>query len=146
MIFFKDLTDSEKELLLSAPALVTVLIGAADNDFTTGEKERAAKAVHFRSTVGDAILKEYFQMANQNFDANVEDIYRTYGNNTDAIAAKIAEINPILEKLDTRFASALVENLKSIARAIAQASGGVLGFLEISKEEEHYINLDMIEW
>lgn len=146
MIFFKDLSEAEKALVLSAPALVTVLIGAADNEFTQSEKDRGSKAVQFRSTVGDPILKEYFQLANEVFIENVEDIYRTYGNNTDNIAEKLAEINPILKKLDTRFAAALVDNLRSLAKAIAQASGGVLGFLEISKEEAHYINLGMIEW
>lgn len=146
MIFFKDLSEEEKTLLLSAPALVTVLIGTADQNFTEDERERGEKAVHFRANVGDPILKEYFGMVDGTFEENVENIFQTYGNNTDAIAEKLAELNPIIQKLDRRFASALEDNLRSLALAIAQTSGGILGFMGVSQEEEHYLNLDMIKW
>ena len=54
------LSTEEVNLVLNTPALVSLLIGGADNNFDNEEKERAKKIVAFRKTTGDPLLFEYF--------------------------------------------------------------------------------------
>ncbi len=145
MDFLKNLTEDERTLVLEAPALVTVLIGSADNNFTKDEEIRAKKAAHFRSIQGDPLLFDYFSQVDKDFDRVLDHYTQKFENDTDAIANKLSELNGPLKKLDTRYAAALTKNLRSIALAVAESSGGLLGFLSVSKEEAYYADLKMIE-
>ena len=54
-------------------------------------------------------------------------------------------MNEILIKLDKTLAIKFYESLKDFAKKIAEASGGVLGYMSIGYEESKLIQLKMIK-
>ena len=59
---------------------------------------------------------------------------------------EIAQINPILAKLDEHYREKLVESFRSLAEQVAEGSGGIMGFFSTSKEESTLMKLEMIEF
>jgi hypothetical protein len=145
---FHALTEVEKQMLLDAPALITVLIAGAEGKIDHDEEERAKRAVAFRSITGDPFLFEYYQNVEPTFDSKVAEIVATYPKNTaertQALSDALSKLNPVLGKLEKIFAEALVHNWKNLADAIARASGGFLGYFTISGKERKLIDLPMI--
>lgn len=57
---------------------------------------------------------------------------------------EIEKLNEVLALVDGLYAKALLKSWKSLAREVAGASGGFLGMLNVSYEEEHLLDLAMI--
>lgn len=146
----ENLTEDERELVLLAPALVTVLISGADNDFSKEEEEQAFKAVHFRGILGDQLLFDYYKAVDHSFASSVNHIKQKYEGNADQrgerITQELAKLNDILPKIDKKFAHVLLDNWRSLAKSIAKADGGIFGYGSISYEEGELIGLEMITY
>lgn len=144
------LKDDERELVMRAPSLICVLIGGADGEFDKKEIDQAITAVHFRSKQGEALLQEYYEAVDKEFEAVLMHVAQKYeGDEHDRakkIIAALSELSSILPKLDRRFAKLLLEDWKSLAKSVANATGGFLGYAKISVEESHYTELEMIEF
>ena len=144
------LTEDERELVLQAPALISVLIGGADSNFDEKEMEHAVKAVTYRSLQGEPLLYNYYKKVELSFESVMLHFTQKYeGDANDrakAINAELAKLNDILPKLDDRYAHVLVENWRSFAKGIAKASGGFLGYHQISMDESHVVELEMITY
>ena len=74
-----------------------------------------------------------------------------YGNlqvkeRTRVLVEELTKLNDILPKLNDIYARAYLKSLRSLAHAIAEVSGGLLGFLDISYEEKHLTALEMITY
>ncbi|MBX7226331.1 MAG: hypothetical protein K1X55_09895 [Chitinophagales bacterium] len=142
------LTEEERTLCLEAPALVALLIGKADGNFNNSERERARNAMKFRQTNGDALLFDYFKEVYKTFDNVLQSVEERYAGDTNEVimkvSAELSKLNDILPKLDKRFASMLIKNLKSLAVGVANSSGGILGIFDESEEEANLVDLPMI--
>lgn len=144
------LKEDERELVLQTPALISVLIGGVDEDFDEKEMNHAIKAVTYRSHEGEPLLFNYYKKVELSFKSVMLHFVQKYDGDPNkraaAINAELSKLNDILPKLDERFARVLVDNWKSFAKGIAKASGGFLGYHQISMEESHVIELEMITY
>lgn len=144
--YFSDLNESEVNLLLKAPALITILIAGADNDIDDKEKSLGEKLVNYRTFTSDTKLHEYYEEVNENFESQLSTMIDNWkpGSGKE-ISNDLAGLNAILPKLDATYADLLKASWRSLAKKVAEADGGFVGFGSISKEESQLIDLSMIE-
>lgn len=151
LIYLSNLEKEEKELLKRIPALITILIGSADDNLDEKEIHMGKMSTEFRKDHGEPLVNNYFEWVSNEYDT----IFNNEWNNLkeieleqrlQLISDEIAQTNEILAKLDKKFTHELVVSWRGLARAVATSSGGVLGRLSVSYEERDYIALDMIEF
>ncbi|MFK7948629.1 MAG: hypothetical protein AB8G11_13645 [Saprospiraceae bacterium] len=145
---FKGLTDSETKRLYEAPALIAVLIAAADSKIEAQETEWAKKVIGYRQETGVEALFNYYEIADTYFDEALQAALDGEKGNQERILSlenELAELNPILAKIDGLFAAELVKNWRSFAKQVAKSAGGFLGFGSISDQEARLMNLSMID-
>lgn len=150
IIQLKNLNESEAALLKLAPALITVLIGGADDNLEAAEEKRAERAVQFRQHTGDPLLFEYFQWVETTFEADLKAVESQYlpltaEERNAQITAELSKVNEILTGIDAKYAAALIANFRSLAKAIADTSGGILGAISAAPEENALIHLAMFD-
>jgi hypothetical protein len=97
------------------------------------------------------MLFDYFKDVEIIFASQLDQLVKEYGNlqaetRTQILSDELAKLNDILPKVDPIYARTLLKSLRSLAHGVAEASGGVLGFLEITYEERHLMGLDMITY
>ena len=148
---FNHLTEEEVQLLLDAPAIITLLIGTADGNMDDKEIAAGLSSVIVRKDSNDALLQPYYEAVDKNYDQRLFDFSNHYkdkgtAQSTQELSDVLAGLNDILIKVDPLFVTVLIKSLKSFAKEIAQASGGMagIGLMSISNEEEHLISLPMI--
>lgn len=143
------LTAEEREKLYDAVPMITVLIAGANGNITDGQREWAKKVTHIRSFNNTDQTKEYYEAVEPRFEAKVDELIEKLPLDTDdrtkILSDKLAEINPILDKLGYTFHKNLYESFLSFARHVARADGGFLGIFAIDKEEEELIDLSMLK-
>lgn len=150
-IYFNQLKEEEKSLLLNAPALVTCLIAGAEDAFNAEEEERAKHLIRIRTNNGDPLLLDFYKEVEENFDDQLSSLIGKYGSlqatpRTEVMVSELSKLNEILPKVDDLFARAYIKSLRTLAHSIAESSGGILGFLAVSYEESHLIGLEMITY
>ena len=148
---FNHLAEEEVQLLLDAPAIITLLIGTADGNMDDKEIAAGLSSVIVRKDSNDALLQPYYEAVDKNYDQRLFDFSNQYKDKgteqrTQELSDVLAGLNDILIKVDPLFVTVLIKSLKSFAKEIAQASGGMagIGLMAISNEEEHLISLPMI--
>lgn len=149
---FSQLSQEEIDQLVQAPAKIALLIAAADQDIDEKETEWAKKLVHYRSFSSEPLLFKYYEMVDQDFENHLTQLEAAYadqpGQLVPQLSEQLAALNPILQKVaatDPDYAQALRKSWRSLAKRVAEASGGLLGFASINKEEEKLIDLPMIQ-
>ena len=146
---FRTLRDDEIEILLNSPAMVSVLIAGADEVIDDHEVAAAKKYAEKKGATDNDSLNEYFQAVAEKFDQTLSDYIKDLPTETtirqDAISSYLRQLNGILPKIDKEIAIAFHASLLEISQVVAKASGGVLGFNKVSKEEDEYVTLDMIQ-
>ena len=107
-------------LVLNTPALVSLLLGGADNNFDNEEKERAKKIVAFRKTTGDPLLFEYFNLVEETFENEIQILSERYSGDAlernSKITEELVKLNEILPKMDHNYANALLQNWRTLAK------------------------------
>lgn len=143
---FSPLSEAEKDLLLLAPAMVTVLIAGADDDIAKRETERAAKLVHYRTFTADFALHDYYEAVNARFRADLEALLKTWTpqEGQTALSARLEQTEAALAKIDANFAAELRKSWRSLAKKVAEAEGGVFHMGGISKAELKLVDLPML--
>lgn len=144
---FNKLTDAEAKSLYQAPAMIAVLIASADSQIDEQETTWAKKVVSFRQEVGNELLFSYYEIAESFFEETMTSLLSEEKGTQTRIASletALTNLNPILAKVDGKFASELLESWKSFAKQVAKATGGILGFGGVSAQEKHLMDLKMI--
>jgi hypothetical protein len=148
---FNQLSNEERKLLYDAPAIITLLVGSADDNLDSKEISTGLRMVMIRKDTGDKLLKEYYEVVNGFFD---NALFR-YSSNYEKLEleeriSKLSEIlaglNEILPKIDPLYAKIFVKSLRTFAKEIAEASGGIAGIASISNAEQQLISLHMIDF
>lgn len=146
---FKNLDEQEQALLLKAPALVTILIAGADDHIDEKELAIAEKISKFRKISGDTALMHYYEFVHDSISDQLATMITSLPDKTaernDHIAKELSAINSIYPKLNKHFAISHYKSLKSLAKNVAEASGGVVGFFSIGSEEKKLIGLPMLK-
>ncbi len=149
VIQFNSLSEEQKAILIQAPVYIAYLIGGADNNFDEKEVEIAKYTVNLRKNVGDPFLFDYYALAAENFNEQLDVLVAKYENleaaaRTSLLIEELQKVNDIFPQVDSLYAKTLLNSWKSFAREVAAASGGFLGMLSVSYEEEHFLDLGMI--
>ena len=144
----KNLNDGEKRLVMLAPAMVTILIAGADDDIDDQERETAKRITKYKKLTGNTLMLDYYDKVEDSFEADLTMLLKEYpkkaGLRNREIEEELTGLNQILPKIDREHAIAYYDSLKSIAKNVAEASGGFLGFLSVGPEEKKWLNLEMI--
>lgn len=147
--YLKVLTEEEKKKLYDSLPLITVLIAGADGKIEKKEIDWAEKVAHIRSFKMKQPFKSFYEHVDLDFSNKVLKFVNELPAGTEArnvkISESLTELNAIFAKLDPFFAHRIYKGLISFANQVAKASGGVLGFLSVSKEESQWLNLPMID-
>ena len=146
---FEILSQSERDLMYSLPVYVAVLIAGADGDIDNKEVNRANNLANDKLKNARKDLIPYFNEANENFEDKLKMAIANLPSGTKErqkyLADKLKDSNDCFNKLPKKYAVALYASLKEIAKKIAEASGGVFGYMAIDFEESKLIELKMIK-
>lgn len=145
----QNLSQEEQDVLLEALPIVTVLVASADGKIDESETAWAEKLTHIRSYANETDLNDFYQKVETNFMEKVNWYISQLPESTEAgvqlMSDKLAALNDILPKLPQDIAAKFYLSLKSFARHIARADGGLFKIWSISKEEAALIELPMIQ-
>lgn len=146
---FINLTDDERETMMKAPVLVTILIAGADNDIDRQEIRRAVGIAYAKKENPSELLVDYYNEVGQDFEDKIKVLIQQYPINASErnhlIVEELEKINSILPKLDNEFAVDFYASLRELAKKVAEASGGLLGYMAVGYEENKLMNLQMIK-
>ncbi len=148
MRHFEKISQAELQILENAISQITLLLAMADGVINKAEIDWALKLVHIRTYSGDKSLIPFYAEVEANFKIKLNDLIKNSPQDMEAcktfLFEKIAQVNPILAKLDPETGYHLYKSYVTLAKSVAKASGGILGIGSISFNEAHLINLPMI--
>ncbi len=146
---FNQLNEQEIAQLLKAPAQITVLIAGADNKIDEKETDWGRKIVHFRSFSSESALHDYYEQVSESFEASVNELVEKYSvdgaNLITKLSEELAQLNEVLPKIESNYASLLLKSWRSLAQKVAEASGGIWGFGRVNTEESKLLDLPMLD-
>ena len=145
---FANLREEEVEILLRAPVLVSILIAGADGNIDKAETKEAIAIARGRQSRAREQLVEYYKLVGDSFEEQFNELVAKYPlkpeERNPEIIKELKRLNRIFPKVDKNFSIKLHASLKDLAKKIAEASGGVLGYLSVSYEEAKLMELNMI--
>lgn len=146
---FANLTESEVELMKDAIPMITILIAGADDNIEAKERAWAEKVTNIRTYSVEEAYQAYYTEVGQDFqvklDKLIEQLPEDATQRNEILSAKLAQLNPILAKLDPKYGAQFYKEFKRFADHVAKASGGFLGFFSVSKEEARWTQLSMLD-
>ncbi|MGK7392449.1 MAG: hypothetical protein ACNS60_18995 [Candidatus Cyclobacteriaceae bacterium M2_1C_046] len=146
---FQNLSEDETETMYKVPVLVSILIAGADNEIDRSEIRKAVDLSSIKQRSAREELIAYYREVGQDFEDKMKVLILQYPSEADKrnkeIIEELEELNKILPKLDRKFAIEFYASVKDIAKKVAEASGGVLGYMNIGYEESRLIDLKMIK-
>lgn len=144
----KPLTKEEQDVILKAPAMITILVSGADDEIDEQERTIASKISKYKRLTGKPLMIPYYEMVYNRFEDTLVELLKDYPKlatvRNPIIVKQLEQLNDILPKLDQEFAEAFYESMKDYAHHVAEASGGFLGFFKVSEEERKWLDLNMI--
>jgi hypothetical protein len=145
---FNKLKEEDLQILLDAVPLIAILIAGADGDINDEELQWSKKITHIRSYKMKADMKAFYEEVDKNYMGKLQHFIEvlpvSVNDRTKVISEKLIEVNPIMAKLAPEVGSKLYKSYLSFADHVAKASGGVMGFFSVNKEEASLIGLPMI--
>lgn len=145
---FRILSSSEYDQLKDMISYITFYIAGADGNIDEGEMEWAEKIAKIRSYNLPEDLRSFYSDVGVDFQEKLDYLKNSLSKDQEErmsyLAGKLAEINPILAKLDSKLGSELYKSFRSFAKHVASATGGFLGFFTIGPKEAELIKLSMI--
>jgi hypothetical protein len=149
MEHFESLSQEELQVLENAVSQIALLIAGADGAIDKEEMDWAAKLMHIRTYSGEKSIQRFYAEVEANFNIKLRDLMKMGSQNVKerqaALSASIAQVNPILAKLDAHTAYHVYHSYMTLAKSVAKSAGGILGFGAISGAEEKLIGLSMIK-
>lgn len=149
LYLLENLTNAEKETVLNAPALVTILIADADQEIQAEEIRRAIQLVHVKSYAESVDIRELYQNIDQDFERRLSNLIdrlpRSHAERERALIEELSKLNAVYKRMEHKVAVKFHESLIGFAANIARAAGGVFGLESISEKEARFLGLPMIE-
>ncbi|MFY0600635.1 MAG: hypothetical protein JXR03_13265 [Cyclobacteriaceae bacterium] len=146
---FKDLREDEISVLLKSPVYVAILIAGADGNIDKSERQEAIELSKSKQLRARERLVEYYKLVGNDFEKHFNELIEELPDDAESrnpvITTELRKLNFIFPKIDKNFSIALYSSLKDLAKKIAEASGGVLGYLSVSYEESKLVELGMIK-
>ncbi|WMN06576.1 hypothetical protein QYS48_32900 [Marivirga arenosa] len=145
----QNLNESELDLLKKIPAMVTILIAGADEEISKSELKEAVNVTKIKQSKARKELLSYYKEVAPDFEESLNELLNSYPQEAEVRSKQVIEeierLNSILTKVDKDWAVQFIESMKDIAKRVAEAAGGVFGYLSIGYEESKLIDLKMIK-
>ncbi|MBP7184886.1 MAG: hypothetical protein KBA06_05220 [Saprospiraceae bacterium] len=146
---FNVLKNEEIKILEDAIFYITILVAGADNNIDATEKEWAHKIVDIRSySKKSKVLNHFYDAVEKDFDNRlakfIDELPKDKSAREAIINEKLSLVNEPIAKLDNYAAYWLYKSYVSLARQIAESSGGFLRFGSVSNDEKKVLGLHMI--
>ena len=129
---FEKLSAGERDLLMKAPALISVHASLDVNQINAVRKADAIKLAHLKTFTADALLIPYYIEVEQVFKEQLEAIVKQYTpldrEKKYMLIKEIESIHPILKKLDNVYAHSLRQSLNKFARHVQHADRSVFEY------------------
>lgn len=146
---FENLREDEVEVLIKAPVYVAVLIAGADGNIDKSERKEAIEIARSKQSRAREQLVDYYKVVGESFEATFNQLVDELPNDPEErnpiINTELRKLNFIFPKIDKNFSVKLHASLKELAKKIAEASGGVLGYLSVGYEEKRLLDLKAIK-
>ncbi|MEL6391755.1 MAG: hypothetical protein AAFR97_03325 [Bacteroidota bacterium] len=146
---YLNLKEEDRKRLLDAPALITILVGGADDDLSEAERNKAAKTIKIRTYDEESELKAYYDLVRYDFKARVRSLLGELPQHTDtrtqAIADRLAKLNAVFAQMDQKLAFQFYDDFIKLATAVARTEGGFLRWITIGPKEAKVVELPMID-
>lgn len=146
---FKNLSEEEIETMLKVPVLVSILIAGADGTIDKSEIKQAVSLSKIKQTKAREDLIEFYKEAGRDFEDKMKimitQLPAESSERNPVIIGELEKVNNIFSKLDPKFSEEFYFSIKDMAKKIAEASGGVLGYMAVGYEESKLIGLNMIK-
>ncbi len=131
---FGQLSEMEKELLLRAPAIVSVLAASKARKIYEWEKADAIQLTQLKTFTARSLVIDYYKEVENVFEQNFETVAKKYAPFDDVKMEKLQNevdtINHVIDKLETEFADELHASLRDFAEHVKNAYKGlVVNFL-----------------
>lgn len=145
---FSQLEQEEIETMIKVPILVSILIAGADNNIDNAEMKQAINISKMKQKKARKELIDYYKAVGTDFEDKFKVLMQYYPIDAESrnplIIEELKKLNNILPKLDKNFAVDFYQSILDIAKKVAEASGGVLGYMAVGYEESKFVGLDMI--
>lgn len=126
---FEKLTKEERELLLKAPVLVSLLASCSFNKINKSQKADAIKLAHIKTFAGDVPLIPYYDAVDKLFKEEYEDAQKKYApfddSKLNSLRKEIDKINAIISKLDKGYGKILHQSLENYGKHVKNAGHNV---------------------
>jgi len=146
---FEILEPEEQNVMFGAPILVAILIAGADGKIDNAEMRKAISVSSMKKVKARKDLKAFYDEVSKDFEDKLKFGINKYPNDPalrqQQIVEELEKLNNILPKLNKKFSIKYFESIKDFAKKVAEASGGVLGYMSIGYEESKLIDLKMIK-
>ena len=130
---FENLNVEEQELLLKAPALVSVVSSCSYNTVNDLKKEDAIKLSHIKTFTADPLLIPYYMEVEKNFrvefDAIVTRFFPFDQKKRMELQNEVNKVSKVIEKLDAKFAHVLRRSLDRYAKHVRNAHTVIRDFM-----------------
>lgn len=119
---FEKLSKEEADLLLKAPALVSVYVSSSLNRINAARKADAIKLSHLKSFTAHALLIPYYIEVEKGFKADFENIVQQYAPldaaKRNQLKKLIEQVFAIINKLEASYATLLNNSLAKYANHV----------------------------
>ena len=145
---FRQLTPDELDALTDASVLITILVGTADGNLDREERTWSERLMRVRTYNHPKVLNDFYRIVSNSFlekvDARLAELPTETERRSQEVARRLAQLNPVLAKLDPQIGADLYKGFIGLAAETAAASGGFLRIGAVSSVEEQWVNLPMI--
>lgn len=143
------LSAEDRKVLYEAIPHVTLLVAGADGIIDNSELAASEKVAHVRSFEFHPEWLEFYEKVDKSLHERLLGLILELPRDTEERQAilvnRLSKVNDVLPKLDHRHAKHFYEGLLSLARHVAKASGGFIGWLSVGPTEAKVTDLPMID-
>jgi hypothetical protein len=124
------LSEVEQELLLKAPAIVSLLAAIGVGEVNEWEKADAIKLAHLKTYTADPLLIPYYKEVDKSFEKDFETLATKYVPFDDTkralLQSEVDQVNKVIDQLDKPFAATLHKSLLKYADHVKNAYRGLV--------------------
>lgn len=133
------LSKTEKELVLTAPILISALISGADGEFHADEIKKAVKIIHIKSYSETRDVSGVYKTIQVQSEETIETLINALPESTlernEVLINQLKGLNDVFPKLDVDFAHDLYVSLKELAYYVSVAGNSGIGFQNDMEKE-----------
>lgn len=147
-IIYPSISEDENTALVQAIPLITLYVASADGQINIEEADWAKRLTEIRSFKHDDKLGDYYMHVSATFEHELNELIRHMPPSKEERLAyfgdKLAQLDPILQKMDAHESYKLYKEFLSFALHVAKSSGGILHIGTVSPAEKAIIGLPML--